>query len=199
MRWLVVQKTGFKDAEKLTAGQSKFFNLCSTGGTAVAMTTPVQLENLIDALDEQGDTVFAFLDRDSGQIELVSEEALSHSESEQEEIYSLPDWQKEEVELAVRIQSSDRFLALPSKFDVHEWSIMERFCHEIKRDDIRTKLLDAIHGSGAFRRFKDQIAHFDLWEPWNAFRHHAFGEILTEWCEENGIALAAAQKQSAGH
>jgi hypothetical protein len=36
------------------------------------MTTPVQLESLIDALEEQGDTVFAFLDRDSGQIELVS-------------------------------------------------------------------------------------------------------------------------------
>jgi hypothetical protein len=163
------------------------------------MTTPVQLESLIDALEEQGDTVFAFLDRDSGQIELVSEEALSHSESEQEEIYPLADWQKEEVELAVRIQSSDRYLALPSKFDVNEWSIMERFCHEERRADIRTKLLGAIHGSGAFRRFKNQIAYFGLWEPWNAFRHLAFGEILTEWCEENDIVLAAPQKQSAGH
>jgi hypothetical protein len=53
------------------------------------MTTPVQLKTLIDALEEQADTLFAFLDRDTGQIELVSEEALARSESEQEEIDSL--------------------------------------------------------------------------------------------------------------
>lgn len=155
------------------------------------MATPVPLDSLIDALEEQADTLFAYLDRETGETHLISEEWLSYSDSEPEEIESLPDWQKEVVELAVRIESSDRYLALPSRFDMNEWSVMERFCHEVKRDDQRSRLLDAVHGAGAFRRFKDQIASLDLWEPWNKFRRQAFGEIVTEWCEENSIVLAA--------
>ena len=161
------------------------------------MATPVPLDSLIDALEEQADTLFAYLDRETGETHLISEEWLSYSEAEPEEIESLPDWEKELVELAVRIESSDRYLALPSRFEMHEWSVMERFCHEVTQDDQRRKLLDAIHGSGAFRRFKDQIAYLDLWEPWNAFRRQAFGEIVTEWCQDNGILLATPEKPSA--
>ncbi len=160
------------------------------------MATAVSLDTLIDALEEQADTLFAYLDRETGETHLIPEECLSYAESEPEEIESLPDWQKELVELAVQIESSERYLALPSQFDMHEWSIMERFCHEVERDDQRRRLLDAIHGRGAFRRFKNQIASLDLWEPWNEFRRQAFGEIMTDWCEENGIVLAVPQKQS---
>jgi hypothetical protein len=35
-------------------------------------------------------------------------------------------------------------------------------------------------------------------EEWNSFRRQAFGEIMREWCEENGIRLAVKEKQSAG-
>ena len=161
------------------------------------MATLVSLDSLVDALEEQADTLFAYLDRETGETHLVSQEWLSYSESEPEEIESLPDWQKELVELAVRIQSSDRYLALPNRFEMHEWSVMERFCHEVKADDQRRKLLDAIHGAGAFRRFKDQIAYLDLWKPWNEFRRQAFGEIVTEWCEENDILLTTPEKPSA--
>jgi hypothetical protein len=163
-----------------------------------AMTPPIPLDELIDALEEQSDSVFPFLDRETGEVLLVSDEMLSFSEAEPEEIDLLPEWQKEEAELAVRIQSTDRYLALPSRFDVHEWSIMNEFCQQIKRDNIRARLLGVIQGNHAFRRFKDQITNFDLWEEWNSFRRQAFGEIMREWCEENGIRLAVKEKQSAG-
>ena len=52
----------------------------------------------------------------------------------------LPDWQKEEALLAVLIETTDRYLALPDRFDVNEWNIMNEFSHEVKRDHIRAAL-----------------------------------------------------------
>ncbi len=109
----------------------------------------------------------------------------------------LPDWQKEEAELAVLIETTDQYLALPDRLEVNEWNIMQEFCLEVKQDHIRAALLGAIRGAHPFRRFKEQIGNHNLWEEWNRFRRQAFGEILREWCEENGISIAVRQKQSA--
>jgi hypothetical protein len=161
------------------------------------MTTTAKLDELIGALEDQSDTLSAFLDRETGAVELISDESLLLSDREPEKIASLPEWQREEAELAVRIETTDRYLALPSQFDVNEWNIMNEFCHHIRREDIRNGLLRAIQGNHAFRRFKDKIADHNMWEEWNRFRRRAFEEIIRDWCEENGISLTVQQKQSA--
>jgi hypothetical protein len=74
---------------------------------------------------------------------------------------------------------------------------MEDFSLQIKQEDVRAALLRSIHGGHAFRRFKDCVAHFDLWDTWNRFRRQAFAEVMRDWCQENGINLAVPQKQSA--
>jgi hypothetical protein len=162
------------------------------------MTTSAVLDDLIDALEEQSDSLFPFLDRETGEVVLISDESLSLAEAEPEEIDSLPDWQKEEFELAVLIETTDRYLRLPTRFDVHEWNIMAEFCPQVRRDDIREKLLGAIHGNQAFRRFKDQIAAHNLWKEWDGFRRQALVEIVRDWCEEEDIVLTVRQKQSPG-
>jgi hypothetical protein len=161
------------------------------------MPTTAILDDLIDALEEQSDSSIAYLDRDTGEVFLISQESLSLGEAEPEEIASLPGWQKEEAELAVQIQTTDRYLALPDRFEVNEWEVMNEFCQEVKADNIRATLLGAIRGSHAFRRFKDQIAHHNMWDQWDRFRRHAFGVIVRDWCEENSITLAVRQKQLA--
>jgi hypothetical protein len=161
------------------------------------MATSVSLDELIDALEAQSDSLFPYLDRETGEVLLISEESLSLSEGEPDEIELLPDWQKEEAKLAVLIETTDRYLALPGRFEVNEWNIMNEFCHEVKRDHVRAALLNAVQGNHAFRRFKDQIATHGLWEDWNRFRRHAFGEIIRDWSEENGIILTARQAQTA--
>lgn len=160
------------------------------------MTTLVSLDELIDALEEQSESQLAFLDRETGEALLISEESLSLGEAETDELDSLQDWEREEAELARNIQGSDRYLALPSQFEVNEWNIMDDFCHQVEQKDTRERLLGSIHGSHAFRRFKDRLTDFGLWEEWHRFRRQAFGEIMREWCEENGVTLAVPQKQS---
>ena len=75
---------------------------------------------------------------------------------------------------------------------------MAEFSNQIKQDAVRVKFVDSIRGSGAFRRFKQQLTHFGLWNEWNTFRREAFGHFMREWCEENGIILAPLKEQSPG-
>jgi hypothetical protein len=161
------------------------------------MTTSAVLDDLIDALEEQSDFLLPYLDRETGEVLLISDESLSLAEAEPEQIELLPDWQKEEAALAVLIETTDRYLALPDRFEVNEWNIMSEFCSEVKPDNVRANLLAAIRGSHPFRRFKEQIANHNLWEQWNRFRRHELGEIMRDWCEENDISLTVRQKQTA--
>ena len=161
------------------------------------MTTSAVLDDLIDALETQSDSIFAFIDRETGEVFLISEESLSLSEAEPERIAMLPDWQKQEAELAIRIETTERYLELPNRFDVNEWNIMSEFSQQVKRDPIRNSLLLAIRGNHPFRRFKDEIANHNLWEEWNRFRRHALGEILRDWSEENSVILTVRQEQPA--
>jgi hypothetical protein len=57
-------------------------------------------------------------------VETVSRDLLRDAEEDTGEDPDLPDWQKEEWEIAKRIVSTDRFLRLPNKFDIHEWEII---------------------------------------------------------------------------
>ncbi|HEY6344301.1 MAG TPA: UPF0158 family protein [Bryobacteraceae bacterium] len=58
----------------------------------------------------------------------------------------------------------------------------------MESDRIREDLLNAIHGSGAFRYFKDTLRRYRIEKNWYAFRTDALREIAIEWCEQNGIA-----------
>jgi hypothetical protein len=49
----------------------------------------------------------------------------------------------------------------------------------------------SIKGSGAFRRFKDNIRRFNLKEDWYRYRDESIREIAVEWCEENSISFTA--------
>jgi hypothetical protein len=107
------------------------------------MPTSAVLDDLIDALEEQSDSLFSFLDRHTGEVFLISEESLALTEADPETIAMLPDWQKEEAVRAVLIETTDRYLALPDRFEVNEWNIMNEFCHEVKRDHVRAALFNA--------------------------------------------------------
>ena len=118
------------------------------------MPATVRLKDIVDALEMQFDESSAFLDLDTSQVETVSHALLREAEDSGDEDPDLPTWQKHKWEIAKRIVSTDRFQKLPTKFDVHEWAIMEDFSRSVASDRIREDLLHAIHGAGAFRNFK---------------------------------------------
>src|SRR5437899_648382 len=151
------------------------------------MPATVRLKDIVDALEMQFEESAAFLDLDTGQVETFSHALLCEAEDSCDEEPDLPTWQKHEWEIAKRIVSTDRFQELPTKFEVHEWAIMQNFSRSVESDRIREDLLHAIHGAGAFRNFKDTLRRHGIESAWFAFRAEALRQIALDWCEENHI------------
>jgi hypothetical protein len=152
-----------------------------------AMPAIVRLSDIIDVLEMQFDESSSFLDRDTGQVETVSDVLLQWAEAGDEEEPDLPTWQKQEWEIAKQIVSTNRFQELPTNFDVHEWAIMQDFSSSIESGRIRQDLLRAVHGAGAFRNFKDTVRQHRIESAWFAFRAEALRQIAINWCDEHQI------------
>lgn len=80
---------------------------------------------------------------------------------------------------------NSRFFRLPSPYDIHEYSMMERFIGSLPDGAIRDRLENAIRRRGAFRRFKDGIYRLDMEQEWYDFRENAYREIAVERCEDH--------------
>ena len=154
------------------------------------MAAKVDLKEIVEALEMQFDESPAYLDRDRGEVHVVPIELIRDAEEEEddaEERDDLPAWQKPLWEIARLIVKDPRFLRLPSKFDIHEWEIMNDFSLSVRSASIREELLDAIHGSGAFRQFKNTIRRRRIETAWYEFRTQALRDIAMEWCEDHDI------------
>ncbi len=157
------------------------------------MAVKVSLKDIVTGIDlgfveEQ----LQFLDPDSGRVESVSRSLLSKAEESDPDNPGdeprLPAWQKHEWETAKRIASaSHRFPRLPTERDVHEWSIMDDFARSVSSEKDRAELLDALHGAGAFRMFKNTIRRQGIEKAWFAYRDEAVRQIAIEWCEEHQV------------
>jgi hypothetical protein len=155
------------------------------------MPTKVKLDDIVEALDMQLDEFSSFLDLDTGQVETIPDDLLSEAresdDDDGEGEHELADWEQEQLETAKRIVTTDRFVSLPTKFDVHEWEIMQDFARSVESTKISDELQRAIHGKGAFRMFKDTLQRHNIESAWFDFRAGALKQIAIEWCEENQI------------
>jgi len=147
----------------------------------------VSLDEVVTAMDLPGDDLVSYLNRRTGELVTVTEEDLRAAESDTEPA-DASDWQAEMVAKAREVLQSDDFLALPDKFEIHEYAIMERFCWQVEDEPVRNALLARIRGRGAFRRFRELLSESGITDQWYAYRQHALEEIAAEWLEANGIA-----------
>ncbi len=149
------------------------------------MSATVRLKDIVDALEMQFDEMPSFLDLDTGEVHTVSVDLIHEADASEDD--EDDEDEDEEWKMAKRIAFLDRVLKLPTKFDVHEWSIMEEFSNSVRRERIREELLDAIHGAGTFRSFKSAIWRHNIEQAWYAFRMEALKQIAIDWCEEHHI------------
>jgi len=150
------------------------------------MPLPVKLQDVIDALEMAADFTSYFLDRRTGEIEMITDEVWSAAENE-DLISEYPEWQRELILKAREIQTTDHFIELPGKSEINSYKMMEQFCHEHPIPRIRETLSDAIEGKGAFRRFNDLISNLGIQNEWNRFENRCFEDMAVEWLEAEGI------------
>lgn len=147
----------------------------------------VSIKDVVNEMDVLSDEHSAFLNRHTGELVTLSNEEISTAE-EYDNIDEYPEWQQDMIIKAKEIINSDDYLPLPSKFDIHEYHIIEGFCCSVEDDKIRESLLDKIKGRGAFSRFKDAIHMNRIEEEWYRFRHEELEKIAIDWLEENQIS-----------
>jgi hypothetical protein len=130
------------------------------------MAAEVKLDVIIEALELADDSISSYLDVETGEVRSITEEEFDLAEDPQTVIEDLPNWQREAVKLARSIQEQEgqRYLALPGKFDVHEWAIMDRFSETLRDVQMRNDFYDGIRGAGAFRLFKHLLTEYNLWD-----------------------------------
>ena len=137
-------------------------------------------------------------------IEIADDEWKQYLDIEKMEVVSLPEYpfagkyDEDEQELADMIEEGwrTRFFGLPTKFDIHEYSIMERFIWSLPKGEMQDSLEYMIRGKGAFRRFKDAIYRFGIEQQWYDFQTSKYREIAIEWCESHGFEYNGDKTQN---
>ncbi|HVF11235.1 MAG TPA: UPF0158 family protein [Abditibacteriaceae bacterium] len=150
------------------------------------MAIPVSLRDVVDEMSIVGDEHTAYVNRRTGELVTLSHEELSAAE-EDAPLEDYPEWQREMIEKAGEVLDSEDYLALPGKFDIHEYRIMEEFCDAVEEAQTRDDLLYRIRGKGAFRRFKDAIHALGIEQQWYSFRDAEVARIVMDWLEAHAI------------
>jgi hypothetical protein len=148
----------------------------------------VVLRDVVQEMDVPDDDWSVFLNRHTGELVTVTGEEASAAEDEEFDEDELDDLDDERIQQIRTVLESDDYLQLPSRFDIDEYHIMERFCRQVEDQHIRDDLLQALHGPGAFGRFKTLVQHCRLMDDWYAFRDRELEEIAIEWLEDHRIA-----------
>ena len=150
------------------------------------MALPVSLRDVVEAMDLPNNEWHAYLNPETGEIVTVTDEDRQLVENSDDHDH-LPDWQREALPKIREALESDCFLALPDSFEIHEWSIMERFAQEWPNNRQRDEMVDSLHGRGAFRMFRSAIRRLGVENDWHRFRESALEQIAKDWLDDHGV------------
>ena len=158
------------------------------------MSAIVSLLDVIEAMDLMSDEATAYINRKTCELVTLTVELRSFAE-DPERAEDAPEWEKELLPKAREVIASEDFIPLPGKFEIHDWSIMERFARSVSDGAANDELQAALHGRGAFRRFKDAVHRLGIADEWYRFRDAALEEIAVEFLEAQGIAYHREPRQ----
>ena len=103
----------------------------------------IKLDQVIEAIECADDIFTSFWDTQTSETIYLADPVLNGEMDE---------------DLAAEIENDpERFLRFPTKYEIHEYRIMEDFIEQLSSGKVQNKLAHAIRGKGAFRRFKDSI------------------------------------------
>lgn len=108
--------------------------------------------------DGFGDYEGAYLDTETGDVVLVEPEALTE------------------------IEDTERYVRVPSVQTQHTFEDMTQFAQSLRNEELQRRVLTALNGKGAFRRFKDTIrSEPAVQKGWFAFRDARDRDTLLRW------------------
>jgi len=130
---------------------------------------PIAWESLEDAFENNAPEVHSYLNLETGDVVRIVDgiaEPATHA----------------------RIAADPGYLRVDPVSSREQYLWMERFIVTIEEPELRKKLVGAIDGKGAFRRFKDVLMAFPIdRERWFAFRSERLRIAIESWLEAHGL------------
>jgi hypothetical protein len=146
----------------------------------------VALKDVVAEMDIMIDGAKSYINKETGELATLIEDEINMIESG-EDITELIEFGAETILKAKLVLESTDYLQLPDKFEIHEYKIMTEFCYTIENAEVQEEMLCQLHGSGAFRRFKNNLFKYNLSEKWYKYRQYKLESIAEEWLIHNHI------------
>jgi SNF2 family DNA or RNA helicase len=150
--------------------------------------------------DTERDAFDYFLDRETGEIIILSEDILGrarrilsqeldedmgdYDEVEFDEPPEIPGWMEDEIELALDIflYEKGRYERIPERETEAGYKAMKGFAEKLDDPHLKQSLLEILDGPGAFRRFKDALdSHPKAKKLWYGFNAKVAKDEMKEW------------------
>lgn len=160
------------------------------------------------AEDTEREAFEYFLDRESGEVIILSAEiitlardilsqsydddAADYEEVEPDEVPNIPEWMEDEIELSLHVflQEHERYERIPERKPSDTYAAMKNFAETLEDRKLGELLLTALDGQGSFRKFKNLLAPYPkerkLWYNFNA---KAAKKEIESWLKTQGIEL----------
>jgi hypothetical protein len=130
---------------------------------------PVSWEALEDAFENNAPEVHSYLQMNTGEVIRIVDGIADPG-------------------MHSRIVADPSYLRIDPVSSREQYRWMERFVATVEDASLRQKLVGAIDGKGAFRRFKDVLMHYPVdRERWFAFRSERLKVSMISWLEANSI------------
>ena len=71
----------------------------------------------------------------------------------------------------------------------HSADNIPKISYTNENESFSKKLQESIQGKGAFKRFKETLYQYDLFNDWNKFKENALRQFVTEWCKDNNLEI----------
>lgn len=134
---------------------------------------PVDWEALEDAFENNAPEVHSYLQVKTGEVLRVVDGIA-------------------DPEMHARIALDANYLRIDPVSSREQYRWMERFIPMVEEREIQSRLVAAIDGKGAFRRFKDVLmSHGPERERWFAFRSERLRVFMEAWLTAHGLTAVA--------
>ncbi len=132
---------------------------------------PINWTDLETAFERNSPDTESFLDLRSGEVVTVTQGAIDYAEQR------------------ARVQTGgDQFLRVDPAASREQYKWMERFVSHVTDEPLRERLIIAIDGKGAFRRFKDVLLNYPTErERWFTYRADLLHWHMQKWLEKEQI------------
>lgn len=138
-------------------------------GMQTLQDVPVDWEALEDAFENNAPEVHSYLQVKTGEVLRVVDGIA-------------------DPEMHSRISLDSNYMRIDPVSSREQYRWMERFIPMVENDEVQSRLVTAIDGKGAFRRFKDVLMSFATErERWFAFRSERLRVFMEAWLSAHGL------------